>query len=68
VADRAGPLWAGRALGVQNIGQNLTASLAPPAVGALISASGYGTAFACAAVCGLAAIAVVPVRAVDGAA
>jgi MFS family permease len=68
VAERAGPLWAGRALGVQNIGQNLTASLAPPAVGALISASGYGTAFACAAVCGLAAIAVVPVRAVDGAA
>jgi MFS family permease len=63
VAELAGPHWAGRALGVQNIGQNLTASLAPPLVGALISASGYGAAFACAAACGLAAIAVVPVRA-----
>ena len=62
VAELAGPHWAGRALGVQNIGQNLTASLAPPVVGAIIGAAGYGTAFAVAAGCALAAIAVVPVR------
>ena len=60
VAELAGPHWAGRALGVQNIGQNLTASLAPPVVGAIITASGYGTAFACAAACALAATLVVP--------
>lgn len=60
VAELAGPHWAGRALGVQNIGQNLTASLAPPVVGALISSAGYGTAFACAAACAITAIAVVP--------
>ena len=63
VAELAGPHWAGRALGIQNIGQNLTGSLAPPLVGALITASGYGTAFACAGGCALAAIAIIPVRA-----
>ncbi|MEY9962779.1 MFS family permease [Streptacidiphilus sp. MAP12-16] len=64
VAELAGPHWAGRALGVQNIGQNLTASLAPPVVGLLITAAGYGTAFACAAVCAISAIAIIPVRSV----
>ena len=63
VAELAGPRWAGRALGVQNIGQNLTASLAPPLAGAIITSAGFGTAFGCAAGCALAAIAVVPVRA-----
>ena len=64
VAELAGPHWAGRALGVQNIGQNLTASLAPPVVGLLITAAGYGTAFACAAACAISAIAIIPVRSV----
>ncbi|WP_182455689.1 MFS transporter [Streptacidiphilus sp. P02-A3a] len=61
VAELAGPRWAGRALGVQNIGQNLTASLTPPLAGAIITSAGFGTAFACAAGCALAAIAVIPV-------
>ncbi|RAG84574.1 MFS transporter [Streptacidiphilus pinicola] len=60
VAELAGPGWAGRALAVQNTGQNLTASLCPPAVGALISASGFPTAFAVAAACAFASIAVLP--------
>jgi MFS family permease len=60
VAELAGPRWAGRALGVQNIGQNLTASLTPPLAGAIITSAGFGTAFALAAACALAAIAVVP--------
>lgn len=63
VAELAGPHWAGRAIGVQNIGQNLTASLAPPLVGAIITAAGFGTAFAVAAIAAFAAIAVVPVKA-----
>jgi MFS family permease len=66
VAELAGPHWAGRALGVHNIGQNLTASLAPPLIGELITSAGYGTAFACAALSATAAIAVVPVRAALG--
>ncbi|WP_035849558.1 MFS transporter [Kitasatospora azatica] len=56
-AELAGPAWAGRALGVHNTGQNLTASLTPPLAGALIGATGYPWAFALAAV--LAALAVV---------
>ncbi|SEM39380.1 MFS transporter [Streptacidiphilus jiangxiensis] len=62
VAELAGPGWAGRALAVQNTGQNLTASLCPPAVGALITAAGFGSAFAVAAGCALASIAVLPPR------
>ncbi|WP_198035413.1 MFS transporter [Streptacidiphilus rugosus] len=58
VAERAGSHWAGRALAVQNTGQNLTASVAPPAVGALITASGFPTAFGLAAACAFASIAV----------
>jgi MFS family permease len=55
-AELAGPAWAGRALGVHNTGQNLTASLTPPLAGVLIGASGYPAAFALAGV--LAAVAV----------
>ncbi|MEZ0064911.1 MFS family permease [Streptacidiphilus sp. MAP12-20] len=58
VAERAGSHWAGRALAVQNTGQNLTASLAPPAVGALISSAGFAPAFGLAAACAFASIAV----------
>jgi MFS family permease len=60
VAELAGPRWAGRALAVQNTGQNLTASLCPPVVGALITAWGFPTAFGIAACCALASIAALP--------
>ncbi|MEY9846275.1 MFS transporter [Streptacidiphilus sp. MAP5-3] len=62
VAELAGSSWAGRALAVHNTGQNLTASLCPPAVGALITAAGYAPAFGLAAACAVAAIAVLPSR------
>jgi MFS family permease len=62
VAELAGPQWAGRALAVQNTGQNLTASLCPPVVGALITAAGFPSAFGIAAACALASIAVLPAR------
>ena len=61
VAEYAGPQWAGRALGIQNTGQNLMAAATPPAVAALIAANGYPAAFAAAAVLPLAAAALVPV-------
>ncbi|WP_042389413.1 MFS transporter [Streptacidiphilus melanogenes] len=60
VAELAGSRWAGRALAVQNTGQNLTASLCPPVVGALITAAGFGPAFAVAAVCAFTSIAALP--------
>jgi MFS family permease len=62
VAEIGGPYWAGRAMGVQNTGQYLAASLVPPAVGALIATRGYGPAFALVAVFPLVALAVIPVR------
>jgi sugar phosphate permease len=65
VAEYAGPQWAGRALGIQNTGQNIVAVVTPPAVAVLIGASGYPAAFAVAAVLPLAAVAVIPVAALD---
>ncbi|MDX6312786.1 MAG: hypothetical protein QOF44_2250 [Streptomyces sp.] len=62
-AERAGPAWSGRALGVHNTGQNLAAALAPPLVGALITATGYWPAFATAAGLACAAAVIVPVTA-----
>ncbi|MFE0464540.1 MFS transporter [Kitasatospora sp. NPDC058965] len=59
-AERAGPAWSGRALGVHNTGQNLVASLAPPLTGALIGWAGYPWAFALAAVLAGAAVGVTP--------
>ncbi|WNI16999.1 MFS transporter [Actinacidiphila sp. ITFR-21] len=60
-AERAGPAWSGRALGVHNTGQNLTAAVVPPAMAALISATAYWPGFAlAAAVAGVSAL-VVPV-------
>lgn len=49
-AELAGPFWAGRALGVQNTGQNVVAMAAAPLFGALITAFGYPVALAVAAV------------------
>jgi sugar phosphate permease len=48
-AELAGPFWAGRALGVQNTGQNIAAMTAAPVFGALITAFGYPVALAAAA-------------------
>ena len=67
VAERAGPAWAGRALGIQNTGQNLVAVLAAVPLAALIGlagggAAGYGAAWAVAAVVPLVAAMVIPVR------
>ena len=67
VAERAGPAWAGRALGIQNTFQNLVAALVPVPLAALIGlagggGAGYGAAWAVAAVVPLVAAAVIPVR------
>ena len=60
VAEHAGPAWAGRALGIQNTGQNALAALTPPLIAVLIGAAGYPAAFAVAGVLPLAAAALVP--------
>lgn len=62
VAEIAGPFWAGRALGIQNTGQNVAASLTPIALGALIGMAGYAAGFVVAAAAPLLAVAVTPVR------
>lgn len=61
-AEIAGPAWSGRALGVQNTGQNAVASVVPSALGLLVGTAGYAAAFAIAAVAPLAAVLVTPVR------
>jgi sugar phosphate permease len=63
VAELAGSDWAGRAMGVQNTGQNVSAALTPPLLGALITAVGFGAGFAWVAVFPLVAIAAIPVAA-----
>ena len=62
VAERAGPFWSGRALGVQNTAQFLTASAVPPLAGLAVAGWGYPAAFAAGALFPLLAIALVPVR------
>jgi len=63
IAEIAGPFWSGRALGTQNTSQLLTAGIAPPLFGGLISAAGYPWAFAACALFPLIALPLVPVRA-----
>jgi sugar phosphate permease len=60
-AELAGQAWAGRALGIQNTGQNLVASLAAPLLGALVESRGYAVGFALVAVFPAVAIVVTPV-------
>ncbi|WP_314147721.1 MFS transporter [uncultured Leifsonia sp.] len=60
VAEIAGPFWSGRALGAQNTGQFLAASVVGPAVGALIGWVGYPIAFAVVALCPAIATPLVP--------
>lgn len=60
VAEAAGSRWSGRALGVQNTGQFVAASIVGPAIGALITAAGYPLAFALVALTPLGAFALIP--------
>lgn len=62
IAEIAGPFWSGRALGTQNTSQLLTAGIAPPLFGGLITAAGYPLAFAACALFPLIALPLVPVR------
>lgn len=61
-AEHAGPAWSGRALGVHNTGQNLTAAVVPPVMAALISATGYWPGFALAAAATCASAGLIPLR------
>ena len=63
VAEYAGSAWAGRALGVQNTGQNALAAATPPVLALAIGAIGYGASFAAVAAFPLIAAMLVPVTA-----
>lgn len=62
VAERAGPFWSGRALGLQNTAQYLTASLVPPVAALAVTHAGYAWTFALAAAFPLVALTLVPVQ------
>ncbi|MGD9961542.1 MFS transporter [Nocardioides sp.] len=61
VAERAGAFWSGRALGIQNTAQFLTAAAVPPLAGLLVPLAGFPTLFLVAAAFPLLAVALVPV-------
>jgi MFS family permease len=61
VAEHAGSSWAGRALGIQNTGQNAFAAATPPVLAAVIGAAGYAVAFGVVALFPLVAVGLVPV-------
>jgi len=61
VAERAGPFWSGRALGIQNTAQFLTAAAVPPVAGLLVPLWGFSSVFLLAAAFPLVAVALVPV-------
>jgi MFS family permease len=63
VAELAGSEWSGRALGVQNTGQNIAAIAAAPLLAAIIGETRYGLAFALVAVFPILAVPLTPVRA-----
>ncbi|HEY2642682.1 MAG TPA: MFS transporter [Galbitalea sp.] len=60
VAEIAGPRWSGRALGAQNTGQWIGASLVGPLAGALIAVAGYPLTFVASGICALIAVPLVP--------
>ena len=62
VAEAAGPAWSGRALGIQNTGQFVAASVVGPGIGALATAVGFPLAFAAVALTPLAAYGLAPRR------
>jgi hypothetical protein len=63
VAEYAGPSWAGRALGIQNTGQNALAAATPPVLALAIGSIGFGAAFAVVGAFPVVAAALVPVGA-----
>ena len=63
VAEYAGSAWAGRALGIQNTGQNALAAATPPVLALAIGDIGFGGSFAAVAAFGAVAAALVPVSA-----
>jgi len=58
---RPGSAWAGRALGIQNTGQNALAAATPPVLALAIGVLGFGGSFAVVAAFPVAAAALVPV-------
>jgi MFS family permease len=60
VAELAGSTWAGRALGVHNMVQNMIGAVTPAVFGALISARGYAVGIGVAAIFALLAIPATP--------
>jgi sugar phosphate permease len=62
VAERAGPYWSGRALGLQNTAQFIAASAVPPLAGLTVGRLGYAATFALAALFPVVAAPFVPVR------
>jgi len=63
VAEYAGSAWAGRALGVQNTGQNAFAAATPPVLALAIGALGFGGSFAVVVAFPVAAAIIVPAAA-----
>jgi sugar phosphate permease len=63
VAEYAGAGWAGRALGVQNTGQNALAAATPPVLALAIGSIGFGASFAVVAAFPMVAALLVPVSA-----
>lgn len=63
IAEYVGRSWAGRALGIQNTGQNLLAAATPPLIGSLVAGPGFATAFGAVVALPFAAGLLVPVRA-----
>ncbi len=63
VAEYAGSAWAGRALGIQNTGQNALAAATPPVLALAIGSIGFGGSFAVVAAFPVVAAALVPVSA-----
>jgi sugar phosphate permease len=57
IPEIAGPYWSGRTMGAQNTTQRLAAGVTPPVFGEVIDVAGYPPAFA---LCGLAALAALP--------
>jgi predicted MFS family arabinose efflux permease len=62
VAERAGSYWSGRALGIQNTAQYLTAAAVAPVAGLAITHWGYAATYALAAACPVIALPLVPRR------
>ncbi|NUO57157.1 MAG: MFS transporter [Hamadaea sp.] len=60
VAELAGSAWAGRALGVHNMVQNIVGALTPGLIGALIAGNGYAVGIGLAALFALVSVPITP--------